>query len=74
MTKSFVVVIIGNSKSNHLGVQGTFKATVQESIIHALPPPHCIAHIIAMLLHGHCAMYDPPPAPPFRLPYMIQYC
>jgi len=24
-TKSFVVLIIGNSKSNHLGAQGTFK-------------------------------------------------
>ena len=25
LTKSFVVLIIGNSRSNHLGVQGTFK-------------------------------------------------
>jgi len=24
-TKSFVVLIIGNAKSNHLGAQGTFK-------------------------------------------------
>jgi len=24
-TESFVVLIMGNSKSNHLGVQGTFK-------------------------------------------------
>jgi len=26
-TKSFVVLIIGNSKSNHLGAQGTFTPT-----------------------------------------------
>ena len=26
MTKGFVVLIIGNSKSNHLGAQGTFKS------------------------------------------------
>jgi len=25
LTKSFVVLIIGNSKSKHLGAQGTFK-------------------------------------------------
>jgi len=26
-TKSFVILIIGNSKSNHLGAQGTFNNT-----------------------------------------------
>jgi len=28
------------------------------------PPLTCIAHTIAILLHGYCAKYDPPPDPP----------
>jgi len=28
LTKSFVVLMIGNSKSNHFGAQGTFNLTI----------------------------------------------
>jgi len=63
-TQSFVGLIIGNSKSNHLGAQGTFNDTplglyniffhlfvcVQESVIHLSPPPICITHTTAILL------------------------
>jgi len=31
-TKSFVVLIIGNSKSNHFGAQGTFKASTSKCV------------------------------------------
>ena len=31
-----------------------------QSSLHC-PPPACIAHTIAILLHDCCAMYDPPP-------------
>jgi len=37
------------------------------------PPSICIAHTIAILLHGQCAIYDPPPNPPLCMPYTIQY-
>jgi len=126
-TKNFVVLIIGNSKSNHLGAQGTFnqvrlwippsdqvslgggggwwrlgassatarlwtplgteraleeggsvevrrqempqfslyqilfyfKALWCESLILVLPLPTFKAYLIAVLLHGHCAIYAP---------------
>ena len=45
---------------------------VWESIILSLPPPTCNDYTIAILLHSHCAMYAPPPTPPF-MPYTIQY-
>ena len=32
-TKSFVVLIIGNSKSFHLGAQGTFKGALSNWVI-----------------------------------------
>ena len=47
-----------------------FGAFVHESIIR-VSPPHCIAHTIATLLHGHCAMCDPPPLTP--LLYVIHH-
>jgi len=34
---------------------------VHERIIPFLPLPICIAYTIAILLHGYCAIYDPPP-------------
>jgi len=37
-----------------------------ESIILLLPPPTCIARIIAILLHVYCARYDAPPTPPLN--------
>jgi len=40
-----------------------FEAFVHESIIPFLPPPTCIAHTIALLLHDYCAIYDSPPTP-----------
>ena len=42
-----------------------FKAVVRESIILLLPPPPtCNAYPIAILMHGHCAIYASPPTPP----------
>jgi len=41
-----------------------FKASLWESII-LLSPPTCKAYTIAILLHSYCAMYAPPPTPPF---------
>jgi len=35
------------------------------------PPPNCIAHTIATLLHGHCVMYDPPQLT-LCMPYTVQ--
>jgi len=46
------------------------KAFVHERIIPFLPLPICIAHTIAILLHGYCAIYDPP-QPPSCMPYTI---
>jgi len=40
-------------------------AFLYESIIRVLPLPTCIAHTIAILPHGYCAINDPLPAPPF---------
>jgi len=40
-----------------------FEAFVHESIIRLLPPPTCIAHTIAILLHIYCAIYDALPTP-----------
>jgi len=37
-----------------------FKALLWETIILILPPPTCKAYPIAILLHGHCAIYAPP--------------
>jgi len=39
------------------------EAVVHESIILLLPPPTCIAHTYAILLHDLCAIYDPHPTP-----------
>jgi len=33
-----------------------------QSSVH--PPPTCNTYPIAILLHGHCAIYAPPPTPP----------
>jgi len=49
-----------------------FEAFVHESVIPLPPPPTCIAHTIAVLLHDYSAIYDPP-RPLFRMPYTIQY-
>jgi len=35
----------------------------KQSSLFVLPPPTCIAHTIAILLHVYCAIYDAPPAP-----------
>jgi len=40
-----------------------FKASVWESILLLFPHPACKAYPIAILLHGHCAIYAPPQAP-----------
>jgi len=41
------------------------EAFVHESIIRFLaPPPTCIDHTIAILLHVYYAIHDPPPTPP----------
>jgi len=47
------------------------KAFVHERIIPFLPLPICIAHTIAILLHGVCVIYDLPQQP-FCMPYTIQ--
>ena len=44
---------------------------VQESIIPLLPPPICITHTTAILLHDECATYDPL-RPPVCMQYTIQ--
>ena len=43
-------------------------------IILILPPPYTlhIAHTIAILSHGYCAIYEAP-RPPLCMPYTIQY-
>jgi len=46
----------------------SFCARVNHSRI---PPPNCIAHTIATLLHGHCVMYDPPQLT-LCMPYTVQ--
>jgi len=53
-----------------------FVAFVHESILLVLPSSTCTAHSIAVLLHGYCAKYDPPPDPPFvcHTPYNIGEC
>jgi len=38
-----------------------FEAFVHESIILLLPPPTCIAHMVARLLQDYCAIFEPPP-------------
>jgi len=38
-----------------------------------IPPPTRIAHTVALLLHDHCAIYDPLPRPPFCMPCTIQH-
>jgi len=43
-----------------------------QSSLHC-PPPSCVAHASAILLHVHCATYDTPPGPPCCVPYTIQY-
>ena len=50
-----------------------FKALLWESIILVLPPLTCKACPIAVLLRDHCALYAPPPTPPFlcHTPYNI---
>jgi len=52
-----------------------FKALLWESISLLCPPPTCKAYDpIAILMHGHCAIYPPPPpTPPHGMPYTIQY-
>ena len=47
-----------------------FKAFMHESIILVLPPPTCIAHNSAILLHVYCAIYDLPQPP---LAYAIHH-
>ena len=42
-----------------------FEAVVHESTILSFPPPTCIAHPGAMLLHNHWTVYDPPSDLPF---------
>jgi len=42
---------------------------VRESIIHVFPPPTCISHTVATLMHDYWAVYEPPP--PTSLVYAI---
>jgi len=42
-----------------------FEAVVRESIILSFPPPTCIAHPGAILLHDYWRVYDSPPDLPF---------
>jgi len=42
-----------------------FQAVVHDSVILLLPPTTCIAHTIAILVHGDCAINDSSPTPPF---------
>jgi len=46
------------------------EAFMHEPIILVLPCPTCIVHNSAILLHDHCAIYDPPRPP---LAYAIHY-
>ena len=39
------------------------KAFVHESIILLSPPPACMAHTVAVVLHVYCAIYGAPPIP-----------
>jgi len=52
-TKSVVILIIGNSKSNHLGAQGTFDQYL--AVGDALPmlPPHKVGSCTVELVGGH---------------------
>jgi len=50
----------------------SLKLFVHESIIRVLPP-NCIAHIVGILLHDHCALYDPPPPTPSPLLFAIHH-
>jgi len=34
---------------------------VQESAIRSFPPPTCIGHTVATLMHDDWAVYEPPP-------------
>ena len=38
-----------------------FQSFVHESIVLSFVRPACIAHTVAILLHGYQAIYDPPP-------------
>ena len=51
------------------------EAVVHESTILSPPPPTCIAHPGAILLHDHWTVYNPPSDPPFvcYIPYNIGY-
>jgi len=42
-----------------------FEAFVHESIIHLVPPPTCISHTVATLMHDYWAVYEPPSDLPF---------
>ena len=50
-----------------------FEAVVHESTILSPPPPTCIAHPGAILLHEYWTVYDLPSGPPFvcYTPYNI---
>jgi len=48
-----------------------FEAFVHEQISPFVSLPICIAHTIAIRLHGYCACTIPP-QPPFCMPYTIQ--
>ena len=49
-----------------------FKASLWKSIIlSSPPPPTCKAFPIAVLLHDYCAIYAPPPTPPFYAKHHI---
>jgi len=50
-----------------------FESFVHESNLRSFLLPTCIAHTVAIRLHDYCAVYDPPPRPPFCMPYTIQY-
>jgi len=45
-TKSFVVLIIGNSKSNHLGAQGTFEYPLTNAISRFVRSSRALGHSV----------------------------
>jgi len=65
-----------STRTPQLGLHKIFfyyESFMHESIILSFPQPTCIAHTVAVLLHGYCAICAPP-QPPFCMLYTIQNC
>jgi len=50
-----------------------FWGGVNHPFIGFIASPTCKAYTIAIRLHDYCAIYDPLPRPPVRMPYTIQH-